>query len=202
MQGRLQLITSTGHEADGQRLSQPAPTLDEALLDAYSQAVISAAEQVSPSVVNIAQPGEFRWLPGDFAGEGHWHQYGRHSASARTVLRYRHQHRNVCRRTAHQRRQSAAQLHWRRGPKRCPATAPRAPAPFTSHQRCTGRYAGATQPGPAGWSARRRCDRRLWQPTDCRYRYLASTVNGRAIACTSAADDHAARGEARPDCRA
>jgi hypothetical protein len=53
MKGRLQLITSAGHEADGQRLSQHAPTSDEALLDAYSQAVISAAEQVSPSVVNI-----------------------------------------------------------------------------------------------------------------------------------------------------
>ena len=43
MQGRLYLITRAGHEADGQRLSRPAPTPDEALRDAYSQAVIRAA---------------------------------------------------------------------------------------------------------------------------------------------------------------
>ena len=53
MQSRLQLITNAGHGADAQRVPQHTPTPDEALLDAYSQTVISAAEQVSPSVVNI-----------------------------------------------------------------------------------------------------------------------------------------------------
>ncbi len=40
IQGRLQLITSAGREADGQRMLQHAPTPGEALLDAYAQAVI------------------------------------------------------------------------------------------------------------------------------------------------------------------
>ena len=44
MQGRLHVITNSGREVDGQRVPQHAPTPDEALLDAYSQAVMSAAE--------------------------------------------------------------------------------------------------------------------------------------------------------------
>ncbi|MDD1668215.1 MAG: serine protease, partial [Methanomicrobiales archaeon] len=40
-------------------LKEPCTSEDQELLDAYSRAVISAVEKVSPSVVNIvAQPGD------------------------------------------------------------------------------------------------------------------------------------------------
>ena len=39
MKGRLQLITSSGREADGQRAPRNAPAPDDVVLDAYSQSV-------------------------------------------------------------------------------------------------------------------------------------------------------------------
>ncbi len=49
----LQLVSNAGFEPEGRRIPETAPTADEQLLDAYSQAVISVVEKVSPAVVNI-----------------------------------------------------------------------------------------------------------------------------------------------------
>ena len=49
----LQLVSRDGVEAAERRISRVGASSDGALLDAYSRAVISAAEKVSPSVVNL-----------------------------------------------------------------------------------------------------------------------------------------------------
>jgi S1-C subfamily serine protease len=53
MQEVLQLAISNGHATQRAHRPEVTPLDDDALLDAYSQAVISASEKVSPSVVNI-----------------------------------------------------------------------------------------------------------------------------------------------------
>ncbi len=55
-------------------LEEPASSENETLLDAYSRAVISAVEKVSPAVVNIiSQPGEVgNMLRRRFRGPGMW----------------------------------------------------------------------------------------------------------------------------------
>jgi S1-C subfamily serine protease len=49
----LQLGSNSNFETEGMRNPATTPTSDEQLLDAYSQAVISVVEKVSPAVVNI-----------------------------------------------------------------------------------------------------------------------------------------------------
>jgi len=49
----LQLGSNSNFETEGMRNPTTTPTSDEQLLDAYSQAVISVVEKVSPAVVNI-----------------------------------------------------------------------------------------------------------------------------------------------------
>src|SRR5215475_2828396 len=53
MQPVLRLVSHNNPEDAGTESSAPSSMTDEQLLDAYSQAVVSAAEQVSPAVVNI-----------------------------------------------------------------------------------------------------------------------------------------------------
>lgn len=53
MTRNLQLVSNNDFETEGMRTPAAAPNSDEKLLDAYSQAVISVVEKVSPSVVNI-----------------------------------------------------------------------------------------------------------------------------------------------------
>ena len=50
---RVQVVSRDGVEAAERRISRVGSSADDALLDAYSRAVISAAEKVSPSVVNL-----------------------------------------------------------------------------------------------------------------------------------------------------
>lgn len=49
----LQLVSNNNFDSEGMRIPQDSPSADEKLLDAYSQAVISVVEKVSPAVVNI-----------------------------------------------------------------------------------------------------------------------------------------------------
>jgi S1-C subfamily serine protease len=53
MRESFQFVSTEGSEHQEPSIAKAAPAADEELLDAYSQAVISAAEKVSPSVVNI-----------------------------------------------------------------------------------------------------------------------------------------------------
>jgi S1-C subfamily serine protease len=53
MQSDFQLVALNGLDTKTRHIPANAPPTDEQLLDAYSQAVIRAAERVSPSVVNI-----------------------------------------------------------------------------------------------------------------------------------------------------
>ncbi len=53
MRRGLHVISRDGLQSDERRLPESVPAADDALLDAYSRAVIAAAEKVSPSVVNL-----------------------------------------------------------------------------------------------------------------------------------------------------
>jgi S1-C subfamily serine protease len=53
MRSALRLLANDGDNLASARLPEPSQPSDHELLDAYSRAVISAAEKVSPSVVNI-----------------------------------------------------------------------------------------------------------------------------------------------------
>src|SRR5574341_2622150 len=49
----LELVSSNDHTTQPAHRPEATPLDDDALLDAYSRAVISASEKVSPSVVNL-----------------------------------------------------------------------------------------------------------------------------------------------------
>ena len=53
MQPVLRLVSHNDPEDAGPGGTVPSSLTDDQLLDAYSRAVVSAAEQVSPAVVNI-----------------------------------------------------------------------------------------------------------------------------------------------------
>lgn len=74
----LKLVSSEDPQAAGLRSREEPPVSDVELLDAYSRAVIHAAEKVSPSVVNI----EARKGPGRRQGEPYPPEETRGSGSA------------------------------------------------------------------------------------------------------------------------
>jgi len=53
MKRALRILSDQGSQGSAARYAEAAPVSDDDLLDAYSEAVISAAEKVSPSVVNM-----------------------------------------------------------------------------------------------------------------------------------------------------
>ncbi len=53
MKGIIETISDNAVNAEGRSVEDVAPLRDEGLLDAYSSAIITAVERVSPSVVNI-----------------------------------------------------------------------------------------------------------------------------------------------------
>jgi S1-C subfamily serine protease len=53
MAGVLRLLADTNENFTGARIPEPPLASDDELLDAYSRAVIGAAERISPAVVNI-----------------------------------------------------------------------------------------------------------------------------------------------------
>ena len=55
MQPVLRLVSHNDPKDAGTGGPAPSSITDEQLLDAYSQAVVSAAEQVSPAVVNLCR---------------------------------------------------------------------------------------------------------------------------------------------------
>ncbi|HXG64101.1 MAG TPA: trypsin-like peptidase domain-containing protein [Blastocatellia bacterium] len=75
MKRSLQLISNDNFNNTSSPITDPAPLSDDELLDAYSRAVIYAAEKVSPSVINIEayqrpRPQSGRRFPRGGSGSG------------------------------------------------------------------------------------------------------------------------------------